>query len=399
VLFARQPILDRDRKVSAYQLHFRSVVMPDRDAPDTTVQSAFEQRGLSALTRGRPAFLRMPASRLGPELTGVFPPGKAVVEIPCEHLTVEDIIDEATALRQAGYPVALDDFRLTRETTPLVSFADYVKMNFLPASSQERQACVTAAREAKTALVAKRVEGQEIFEEASREGFTHFQGYFFERPGPRRGRGVPPAALVQLKLLHALSDQNRSLGQIEDLVKRDAALSYRILRLVNSAGFAQAMHVASMRQALLLVGRDTVCRWASLAVIAGLGAASPDEVVVMATVRARFCEVLGNNLGGPDAAGQGFLAGLCSLLDVMLNRPMADVLDELPVDDDVREALVGRDNHVRRLLECVMAYERGDWDACLDLAGLLGIARRSLTPAYLAALEWADEIAEVASGS
>jgi EAL and modified HD-GYP domain-containing signal transduction protein len=334
----------------------------------------------------------MPASQLGQDMTEAFPPDRVVVEVPFSDLHTAQTSDECIALKQAGYSLALDDFQLTRESAPLLSFADYVKMNFLPTSSLDRQTCLTAAKASKTAVIAKHVEGLEVFDEASREGFNLFQGYFFERPGPRRSRSFSPGALVQLRLLHALTDQNRSIADIEELVKRDAAMSYRILRLVNSAGFAQAMHVASMRQALLLVGRDTVCRWASLAVIAGLGATSPDEIVVMATVRARFCEILAGNLGGQDAAGQGFLAGLCSLLDVMLDRPMLEVLDELPIDDEVRDALVGRDNQTRRLLECVMAYERGDWDACLDLAGLLGVARRALTPAYLAALEWAHEL-------
>ncbi|MEZ5319563.1 MAG: HDOD domain-containing protein [Vicinamibacterales bacterium] len=401
LLVSRQPILDANRRVFGYQLRFHAMDLgagQGGEAGNSTVPEALERGGLDLLTRGRPAFLRLPVTRLGPEVTQALPPGRVVVEVPCEDWATGVLADDCRAFREAGYAVALDNFTLSDETRPLLELANFAKLNYLPTPGESRKAAVDAARETETRIVAKHVEAPEVFDEARREGFTHFQGYFFERPGFHTGRPISADKLIYLQLLQALSNPNLSLAQVEDIVKRDAALSYRILRLVNSAGFAQAMHVASMRHALLLVGRDTVCRWASLAVIAGLGSAAPDELVVMTTVRARFCELLASRLGGVDATGQGFLVGLCSLLDVMLQQPMAAVLDDLPLAEDVRAALLGHDNQLRRLLECVVAYEKADWTGCLDLAGLLDLDPRTLAPAYVNALRWAHELQATAKG-
>ena len=167
-------------------------------------------------------------------------------------------------------------------------------------------------------------------------------------------------------------------------------MSYRVLRLANSAAAAQTREVTSMQHALLLVGRDVVRRWASIAIVSGLGTTSPDELLVMATVRARFAEILADLVGGED--GAGFLLGLCSLLDVILGRFMTDVLDDLPLPAAVRHALLGRDNDLRRLLDSIVAYERGDWDACVSSAALAGLDPRALAPAYLEALAFAYDV-------
>ena len=124
----------------------------------------------------------------------------------------------------------------------------------------------------------------------------------------------------------------------------------------------------------------------------GLGTEAPDELLTRAIIRARFAEILGEAIGGDEGGGEGFLLGLCSLLDVILGRAMADILDDLPLSAEVRGALVGRDNRARRLLDCVVAYERGDWTTCLSLAALAGLNRRALAPAYLEALRFAYDL-------
>jgi c-di-GMP-related signal transduction protein len=207
-----------------------------------------------------------------------------------------------------------------------------------------------------------------------------------------RGKSLTALHLASLQILQGLSDPNLSIAQVEHLIKRDAAVAYRILRFANSAAAAQTREVTSMQHALLLVGRDMVRRWASVAILTGLGTESPDELLTMAIVRARFAEILGEAIAGDTGGGEGFLVGLCSLLDVILGRAMADILDDLPLTADVRAALFGRDNHLRRLLDCVVAYERGDWSNCLALAGLAGLAPRSLAPAYLEALRFAYDL-------
>jgi EAL and modified HD-GYP domain-containing signal transduction protein len=396
VLVARQPILDRDRRVFAYELLMRPIEHAESGAAfDAQAGAAIAELirtvGIDVLANGLPAFIDLEASQHLDEhaLPG---PRRIVVEVPGALDADPRVLDACRELRHAGYAVALNDFVISDSGRRLLEVADFAKMDFLSTPSHQAEACLAAAKTHNTALVATRVEATEVFDEAIREGFSHVQGYFFEQPKRQAGGDLKPNQLIALRVLRALGDPNLSVAKLEDLVKRDAALSHRVLRMANSAALAQAREVTSIGHALLLVGRDTIRRWASFVAMSDLSAGSHGELLLMAIVRARFCELLARARDGEDAAGNAFLLGLCSLLDVMLDRPMASVLEELPLAPAVVAALVGHDNGWRQLLDSVIAYERADWEACLPLARQAGLARESLPAAYLEALRWGQEL-------
>jgi EAL and modified HD-GYP domain-containing signal transduction protein len=243
-------------------------------------------------------------------------------------------------------------------------------------------------------LIAKGVETIEQAEAAAQDGFVCFQGFFFGRPMLLPGRQISPQQITALRLLRALNDPNLSLGQIEDLVKHDATLCYRVLRAVNSAAFATRGTVSSMREALLLLGRDMVRRWASLWAVASLGVAADSELVIMSTLRGRLCELLAASAHGEEDSGQAFLLGICSLLDTIVGRPMAEIAAELPLTDETRRALCGESSPSRDLLDCVLAYERGAWDECEAIARRARVNPAVLPGAFLEALRWVREFHE-----
>ena len=186
-----------------------------------------------------------------------------------------------------------------------------------------------------------------------------------------------------------------SVGTVEDLVKHDAALSYRVLRCVNSAAFGVRREITSIRQALVLMGLDRIRKWASVWAMAGLSNGSSPELVTTAVLRARSCEVLGSDVTGGADASEFFLLGLCSLMDAMLRRRMDEVVGELPLGDSIRTALTGGQNVERTVLDAVVAYERGDWDEASRLGARAGLAADRLPCAYSEALQWAREISSV----
>jgi EAL and modified HD-GYP domain-containing signal transduction protein len=206
------------------------------------------------------------------------------------------------------------------------------------------------------------------------------------------GRELPTSKLTNLRLLQALNKPDLSVHHIEEIIKPDAALCYRILRTVNSAAYALQRTVQSIREALVLLGRDPIRRWASVWALAGLNEQAHSELVVMSTVRARCCELLAASRGDEDAAAEGFLVGMCSMLDAILSRPMATILEDLPLAPASRAALLGEDNPMRRILDCAIAYERGEWDRCTGLAKQAGIKLTVLPGAYAEALRWSKEL-------
>jgi EAL and modified HD-GYP domain-containing signal transduction protein len=405
VFVARLPILNRDRRVYGYELLFRASALADASgealdyAAARVISDALLAIGLETLTDGRRAFVRVSRRLLLDGIPSVLPPERVVLEMAADIEADRDVVEACQELRNAGYQIAVDDFVLTDWTADLVPLANFLKVDFLTTDPEVRKVIEKARTNGAPVLIAKSIETMDAFDQAVKEGYTYFQGFFFGRPVIAEGREVPVQQMANLRLLRALHVPDLSVHQLEELIKHDASLCYRILRTVNSAAYMLQVPVQSIRQALVLLGRDTVRRWASLWSLAGLeehhGAS---ELVVMATVRARCCELLAGSLGGEEAASEGFLIGMCSLLDAILGRPMKAVLADLPLAEETEAALLGEDNAIRRLLDCVIAYEHGEWERAEQLAGRAKINPALLPKAFADALRWSREIRGVGSG-
>ena len=400
VFLARQPIQDRNRRVFGYALHCRPMYWSALQGDDTGAGRAMADHllgiGLDTLTGGRRAFIQVDRPALLDGVAAALPKDRVVVELGNNIEADREVLAACHVLRQAGYEISLDDFVLNDRSADLVPLASYVKIDASSGTPPDVRARIVAClTPGGASLVARNIETLDKFEEALKDGFTYVQGFFFGRPLLAGAGGAAAGQLAHLKLLRALQNPEVSARQLEELVKHDAALCYRILRTVNSPAFALQTTVHSVLEALVLLGTGPVRRWASLWVIAGLSEAAHSELVVMSAVRARCCEVLAGTIGGDDAASEGFLLGMCSLLDVVTGRSMADVLRDLPLDQDTQAALRGQDNWKRRVLDCVIAYERGDWDRASDLAGRTAVERTLLPVAYADALRWSRELQEI----
>jgi EAL and modified HD-GYP domain-containing signal transduction protein len=396
VFLAREPILDRRKRVIGYEVRLRPEAGPataDADrASARVITEGLVGIGLDTVASGQKAFVRIGREMLISGVPAVLPPGKVVIELGTDIEADREVVAACEELRRNGYALAVDDFVLNEWTADLVPLASYLKVDMKASVDPETRArTVACLRPGVTALVAKNVETFEEFESAARDGFTAFQGFFFGRPLLLQGRDVPGQQLALLRVLKALNNPNLSVGQLEELVKHDAALCYRILRTVNSAAFALQTTIKSVREALLLLGRDTVRRWASIWALAGLNADAHSELVVMSTTRARCCELTAGSARGEDAGAEAFLMGMCSLLDAILDRPMPAIVAELPLEDRTKRALCGEANPMRDVLDCVLAYERGAWEECDALARKAKVNPAILPVAYVEALKWSRE--------
>lgn len=393
VMVGRQPILDRRKQVVAYELLFNpadplaAAEMSADDAAAHVIADGILSVGLDTLAHDRRAFVELTPNFLRHDVVKVLPADRVVIQVPADAGNDADATYACRQLKRDGYTLALSHYTDAHEGSPLLPLVDFVKTG-APNLTPHPQGAAAAP----PATVAGDVQSIDTFNDAMRGGFTHFQGYFFEHPSSVPSRAIPRGQIGYLRLLYALNDANLSLNDLEDLMKHDASLCYRLLRTVNSAGFAQSREITSIRDALLLLGRDTVRRWASLWVMTDLGANAHTELVTMASIRGRFCEILTGKQRGADAAGEGFLLGMCSCLDVILEQPMAALLAELPLTTRVSDALLGKDNPARRLLSSAVAYERGDWASTLCSAEAAGLNRAWLAPAHADALSWAHQL-------
>jgi EAL and modified HD-GYP domain-containing signal transduction protein len=362
---ARQPILNLQGRVHGYELLFRNapetVFHRDSDTAARTMLDNAVIFGLEMFTNGLPAFVSCTTEALTEQLVHVLAPKKTVLAIPSSLEQTVALVDACRELKDQGFRLALDDFNSRTSLKPLVNLADYIRVDFTRLNAEERQHlrrmnCASIAR------VAKKVDTQEDYREACAEGFTLFQGNYFCHPVLLKKHKVPASRLFHFEIVKLLHHDPIDVRKVSQLVMRDASLTFRLLRLVNSPVCAIQQEVRSIEAAILVIGEETFRRIVSLAVLSEINADQPPEILQMALLRARFCELTAS-LFALDAAEQ-YLLGLLSLVPAMLCLPMEELIPSLPLRDQICEALQGTMNLERSPLAWLESHERGDWEAC-----------------------------------
>ena len=396
---ARQPIMDGSSRVFGYELFYRGrsdATSFDDDGDQATARlltDAILSLGFDTLTNGKPAFVNFTRQWLLREAALLLPAGSLVIEIGHDTPADEKIIAACTRLRDQGYALALDNFVEGSDAEALLPFASFVKVNVTAISSEEIAAVARGLRPQQR-LIASRVETAEAHE-AAKTACHLFQGYHYCAPCTRQTAALSGRELVYLNLIAALNQPDVSVAAVEEIIKRDVSLSYRTLRSVNSAAFGCGREITSIRQALVLLGLEQIRRWATVWALAGSGTASAPEAMSLALLRARSCEVIGTKLAGPEAGARMFLTGLCSLLDVILGRPLESILAEVNFPSEVKNALLGQPTPGRHVLDAVIAYERADWDLAAKNAKDIGLPEDVLIRGYCEALPWIHQLSSV----
>jgi len=394
---ARQPIYDADLAVCGYELLYRPVAGVTRAAEvgatddvvmsASTLTAALTDIGLDAVVGNRPAWVNVDSDFLLGHLTEVLPPERVVVEILESVAARPEIVETVATLKRLGYRVALDDVTSRDDLERLLDLADVVKIDVLAHQGDEleRQAFLLGRGGAQ--LLAEKVETYEMLSRSRELGFTAFQGYFLSRPRLLANSRASIDATVRVQLAARLNDPEVGFDDLADLVAADPALSYRLLRYINSAYVGLRMPVGSLREALVTLGLRRVRSWATLLLLADAGQGRK-ELVVTALVRAHMCETLAEAVS--DDPAEAFLAGLLSVADALVDRPLADALDDLPITSRLRAAVLTHDGPLGNLLERTLAYEHGDFARAIPDRSL----GPTVTRAYLDGIAWANELVD-----
>ncbi len=389
---ARQPILNQRSSVIAYELLYRCgpevAFRGDGDLATRTMLDNTVVFGLDKLTAGLPAFVNCTAESLIERMVYVLPPNMTVLEILETVEPTPELISACSELKSAGYRIALDDFIWEPKFDPLVMLADYIKVDFARMDAAQRRNLLGRLKGSRAVLVAEKVETQEEYQQALAEGFTLFQGYYFCRPQLQQHRKLAANRLAQIQILALLQDNPLNLNRLSQLVKQDPSLTYRLLRLVNSPVFAMRQEIRSIRSALILAGDDAVRRIAMLAITSELNSRQPAEILRMAFVRGRFCE-LAAMLCALEQTEQ-YLLGMISLIPAMLRISCADLAEAMPLRDTIRGALLGAPNREGGPLRWIEFHERKDWVNCDAIVHSHGLEPREMFRCSAEAVIWAD---------
>ncbi len=394
LFIGRQPIFDKNLEVVAYELLYRSgqttrAEFFDGDQATASVLSnTFLAFGLDNLVEDKLAFVNLTT----PFLMGDYPlPGhhdRLVLEILEDTLIHPEMVDAIRGLSAQGYVLALDDVVDHQAVEPLLDIVDLIKVDFMHVNRETLPAQVAYYKQRGLEILAEKIETQEELSLCQSLGFDYFQGYFLSKPVVMQHRRLSASRMIILQLLEKLEQEDVHFQEIEELISYDVGLSYKLLRLINSAYYGTRSDISSIHQALSLLGLDHIRNWISLLLLSETEH-KPVELIRAAMIRARMSELLALQLR-VEKPKTAFTVGLFSVLDALLDMSLEDIFKQIPLTQEVKSALVIQDGVLGDILSAVIAYEAGDWEQVC--CGPLNTEQ--FRESYLEAVNWSQKLSK-----
>ncbi|MCA1054483.1 EAL domain-containing protein [Rossellomorea aquimaris] len=404
VFVARQPIFDANEEKAAYELLYRQNQMnsfPNIDGDQATADviiNSFMNIGIDSLSSGKPCFINFTENLLKLKVPTYFNPRDIVVEILESVVPDKDIVAICLELKKLGYKIALDDF-VFNDSNPfckeLMRIADYVKVDFLATTEEMRNNIEVFSRLLGYKMIAEKVETAEQYREAREKGYHYFQGYFFSKPNIISSHDVPVYFHSYYSIIQSLEVSEPSIEVISELIEQDLSLSYKLLKLINSPAYRPKHKIHSIRQAIVLLGFMEIKRWIYVLAVRERVVTKgklENEVITLCLTRAKMCELVGKKRKGSVSTSSYFLTGMFSLMDTILSVPMMQILEDLPLDDKICDALTGQSNELKDLLELVIAVEKADWSEVEKKMVLLQLVEEDISESYQQACQWTEKL-------
>ncbi len=394
---ARQPILDINKDVFAYELLFRNSLenvfpkVSDQEATSKMVEGLQFNLGLEKLSQNKLAFINFTHESLLEGYPELLPKDQIVVEVLETARPTKRLLAECQKLKQNGYILALDDYEHAIPWIHFYPYIDIIKIDFTLTSLQQMEEIISAIKPfPHIKLLAEKVETHEEFQQAVEMGFSYFQGYFFSKPEVVESVALKPSHLVLSQLMAELSKEDPDIPKLSSLIESDVNLSFKLLRYSQSPLFKRRAEVSNIRQAIVLLGLGELRRFVALMFAAEFGENKPAELTLMSLIRARFCELLALAEKNPQNES-AFLVGLLSLLDAMLNARLDELLDKLPLSEEVKRPLMRHEGKLATYLHLCEQFEKGHWEAAEYEIAQLSIEHQQIQEQYLESLSWATE--------
>lgn len=395
----RQPILNRQQQIIGYELLFRlnkesvsAEFSSDMQAGTNVLVNTISNMGTDWLVGNKLAFINVAESMLESNFLELLQPQRVVLEIVETTQPSAELLNRLRDLRAQGFGIALDDFILTPQTAPMIEFANYIKLDIQQLGMSQVPALSKELRKYPIIQVAEKVETKEEFKQCLDIGMDCFQGYYFAHPETLSAKVINPGYANILQLLNMLRN-NAEIRDIENALKRDVALSFKLLRYINSAGFGLSCEIQSFRHAVTILGYQKLYRWLTLLLVtAGAETGSPPALLKTAVTRGRLVELLGGHLLDGQDKDNLFIVGMFSLLDVLLDMPMDKILETLILPESVSDALMEHSGIYGPFLELAEACEDPEMTEVPQLCEQLHITPEMLNRSHVQALNWVEEL-------
>ena len=398
-LIGRQAILDRKGKVFGYELLYREnpsmkTSQTNLDGDTATLRvvvNTFLNLGLDKVAKKGRIFINFTEDLITEKLFETLPKERIVIEVLETVKAKQEVIKALKEAKLNGYTIALDDFVFEEDLQELVKLADIIKIDFLELSKEEIKKEVEKYKKYNLKLLAEKVETEEDYKFALNLGFDYFQGFFFEKPEIETKKDVPAYQASLIKALRIVNDPSSQIEDLIELISGDFYLNSKFLSLVNSPFFGLRNKITSIKKAVTLLGEAKTRKWLNILYISKLAENKPEELAILSTVRAKFASLLAENFSVDEE--NAYMLGMYSLIDSLLELPMEKALKEFDyLNEDIKEALLGKDNIYKQLLDFIILYEKGDFDKAKEIMDKFNLTPQNINLYYFEAVEFADNI-------
>jgi c-di-GMP phosphodiesterase len=396
---AKQPILDNSKKTVAYELLFRNGLtnaypkgITAEAATASIITEQFLSQPIEKLVGDSLCFINFPYSLIVQNLVDFLPVKQVVIEILEDCAPDDSLLDSVKELKQKGFKIALDDFTMEDAWERFLPFIDIIKFDFRAYPLQFIKDFIQKNKQYPIAYLAEKIETMDEFQFAKNLGFSLYQGYFFSKPEIVKNTSLSQNQLTVMQLIKEVSKSDINYDEIEKLLKRDLSLAYKLLRYVNNVRYGSSSPITSFRHATVYLGRTELKRFVTLISATSLGNDTPSELYQLSLTRAYFCEQLSIQRKGHTDSQEAFLCGLFSLLEPIMGRPIQEIVDNMPIAQSVKDAIISEKGELAFYLNFVKDYEKLDFDTVKIRAQKMGITEDMAIDFYQKSAEWATLI-------
>ena len=385
VFIGRQPILDKHNRIVAYELLFRSGDMLTAQVTDgmkataSVITNALNNVGIKQLIGDQRCFVNVDADILDSPVIDLMPKSSTVFEILETVMITDKVVKLCKKLKEDGYQFALDDFIIENPFHSIIELISYVKVDLMACDREKLGEIREVMRHYPVKLLAEKVETKEDFDYCLGLGYELFQGYFFAKPSVIKAKKLSPVHAALIELYRGLS-RDEEYSVLEGTFKRYAGLNVMLLKYINSAAFYTGLKIGSIPQALMMLGTRNLQKWVTLLLFAGDAADSKtNPLFERAAMRGRLMELIVlKATGNTAAAGSAFMAGIFSLIDVLFQRPLEEVLHEFDLSAEISDALLKKEGLLGTALIIIEKLEQQSFNELNDLLSKIGLKLHDL---------------------
>ena len=396
IYLARQPIFNRTKTIVGYELLFRDSLsnsFPEIDgntASSNVLSNTFLSMGIDKITGGKKAFVNFTQDLVIRQIPLLFPKEILVVELLETIVPTDEVVLACQETVKAGYQLAMDDFIYDLSLESLIALAGIIKFDIRQTPLSDIPGIIKKLSVHSIKFLAEKVETYEEYEDCLKMGFDFFQGYFFSKPQVMQSKDISPSRISLLQIMSEINRAEINLTTVGNMISRDVTISFKLLSYINSAYFFRGRAISTIQQAVLRLGDEGIRRFIPIIFMSSFSDTKPHELIRASVIRARFCELLGNNVRTKLKGVELFTLGLFSMIDAIMDEPIEQVIKKISFSTTIRNALLSDTGEMAPFLNLVRSYERGDWADVSRCAEIIGIEDDRIPELYMDALVWSD---------